>query len=185
MRGHQLIFSRSGDRRKLFGVSPYLFSQYELINEYFLPADKELPEHGLQAQVLVFDFGFAQPSNTVPPMDTQFFPITLPNNFLATGATGVSDIPPSTLTTVTAAGATSAVQIDPAYLLNFQQTHGGSTWQWMNKDVSNGEGVGTGEHPLVFKSPVLMPAGDTISCVVRNLANASLRVQVALIGGSF
>jgi hypothetical protein len=185
VRGNQLIFSRSGDRRKLFAVSPYLFSQYELINGYFLPEDKELPLHGLQGQVLVFDFGFALAANTVAPMDTQFFPITLPNNFLATGVTGVSDIPPSTLVNVAAAGATSGVQQDPSYLLNFQQTHGGNTWQFMNKDVSNGEGVGTGEHPMMFKSPVFLPAGDTISCVVRNLMNASLRVQVTLIGGSF
>lgn len=185
MRGNQLIFSRSGDRRKLFGISPYFFSQHKIINGYYLPDDKELPLHGLQGQTLVFDFGFCQPSLTVPPMDTQFFPITLPNNFLALGITGVSDIPPSTIVTPPAAGATSNVLVDPSYLLNMQQTHGGNTWQWMNKDVSNDEGVGTSERPLMFKSPILLPIGDTISCVVRNLGNCSLRVQIMLIGGSF
>lgn len=184
MRGNQLIFSRSGDRRRLYGVSPLLFPQYTLINDYFLPEERELPQHGVTAQVLVFDFGFAQPPLTLGPMDSQFFPLTLGSNFLACAVTGVSDVPPS-VGVVPSAGLLAGVQVTPSYLINFQQTHAGNTWQWMNKDVSNDEAVGTGEHPLMFKSPVFLPIGDTVSCVVRNLGNTSLRVQIALIGGSF
>lgn len=184
MHGNQLIFSRDGTRSKLYGVSPLLFPQYHVLNHYFLPHMRELPAHGLSAQVLVFDFGFSDPTLTVAPMDTQFFPLTLGSNFLALAITGVSDVPPST-GVVPAAGALSGVQVSPAYLVNMQQTHQGNTWQWMNKDVTNREAVGTAENPLMLKSPPLIPAGDTLGCVVRNLGNASLRVQITLIGGSF
>ncbi len=184
MRGNQLIFSRSGDRRRLYGVSPTLYTQYTVLNGYFLPSEHELPEHGLKAQVLVFDFGFSNPALIVAPMDSQFFPITLPNNFLAFSITGISDVPPAS-GVVPAPGLLAGVAISPAYLVNLQHTHEGNTWQWANKDVTNVEAVGTAQNPLFFKSPPLIPAGDTISCVVRNLGNTQLRVQIALIGGSF
>jgi hypothetical protein len=77
------------------------------------------------------------------------------------------------------------VQIDPAFLINIQQTHNGNTWQWFNKDITSDEAVGTGEHPLMFTSPIFLPAGDTVSCIVRNLGNTSLRVQITILGASF
>ena len=184
MHGNQLTFSRSGDRRKLFGVRPYLFPQYTELNGYFLPDDRELPQHGLAAQLLVFDFGFADPSQIVAPLDTQFYPLTLGGNFLANSITGCSDVPPS-VGVVPTPGAQSGVAVSPAFLVNFQQTHNGNTWQWNNKDVSNLEALGTAENPLMFKSPPFLPMGDTISCLVRNLGNTSLRVQIVLAGGSF
>lgn len=183
MRGG-LIFSRSGDTRRLYEVSPYLFPQYPALNERFLPDARELPEHGLSAQILVFDFGFCQPSLTVAPYDTQFFPVTLPNNFLGISITAVSDVPPSQ-NVVPALGVVAGVQQNPAFLMNIQHTHKGNTWQWFNKDVTNREGAGTAQNPLMCKSPVLVPAGDTLSAIVRNLSNASLRVQITLIGGAF
>ena len=185
MHGNQLIFSRSGKRSRLYGVSPYLFPQRTILNDYFLPDVKELPAHGLVAQVLVFDFGFSIPLQQVAPMDTQYFPITLPNNFLALAITGVSDVPPSQNASVPAAGSLNGVQVDPAYLINFQQTYNGNTWQWANKAVTNREMCGTALNPYMFKSPVLVPAGNTLACTVQNMANTSLRVQVTLIGGSF
>ncbi|HKN25307.1 MAG TPA: hypothetical protein VJX72_10710 [Candidatus Acidoferrum sp.] len=184
MRGNHLVFSRSGDRRKLYGVSPYLFPQYTDFNAAFLPDDRELPLHGLQAQCLVFDFGFALPANTIAPLDTQFFPITIPNDFLALSISGAADVPPSA-GVVPSAGLLAGVNVRPTYLINFQQTHGGSTWQWKSKDVTDVEAVGTGENPHMFKSPVFLPKGDTLSCVLRNLGNTSLRVQILLSGGSF
>ncbi len=182
MRGNHLIFSRSGDRRRLYDVSPLLYPQYTVLNDYFLPSEHELPQHGLKAQVLVFDFGFSNPSLIVAPMDSQFFPFTLPNSFLAAAITGVSDIAPSS-GVVPAPGLLAGVAVSPAYLVNIQQTHKGNTWQWANKDVTNVEAHGTASNPLLFKSPPLIPAGDTVSCVVRNLGNSQLRVQIALIGG--
>lgn len=184
MHGNHLTFSRSGSRQRLYGVSPYLFSQYSILNGYFLPDEKELPAHGITGAVLVFDFGFNDPSLIVAPMDTQFFPLTLGSNFLASAITGVSDVPPS-VGVVPAPGLLAGVQVAPSYLINIQQTHAGNTWQWMNKDVTNQEAVGTARNPFLFKSPAFLPVGDTVSCVVRNLGNVSLRVQIALIGGSF
>jgi hypothetical protein len=185
MRGNQLIFSASGDRRKLYPVSPYLFSQHQCDNWRYLPDDKELPLHGMKTQTLVFDFGFSLPAMIVGPMDSQFFPFTLPNNFLGIAAAGVSDVPPSQNVTTPAAGALAGVQISPAYLVNIQQTHNGNTWQWFNKDITADEAVGTGEHPLMFTSPIFLPAGDTVSCIVRNLGNTSLRAQITILGASF
>jgi hypothetical protein len=184
MRGNQLIFSRSGDRRKLYPVSPYLFSQYPAINWRFLAEERELPLHGLKPQVLTFDFGFSLPAMFVGAMDSQFSPFTLPNNFLAIAGTGVSDVPPSQ-NVAPSVGLLAGVQVDPAYLLNIQQTHNGNTWQWFNKDVTPDEAVGIGEHPHMFTSPIFLPAGDTVSCIVRNLGNTSLRVQIMLLGASF
>jgi hypothetical protein len=183
--GNQLTFSRSGDRRRLYGVSPLLYPQYHELNHYFLPDGRELPAHGLPAQVLVFDFGFALPNQTIGPMDSQFFPVTVGSNFLALAATGVSDVPPTQNVTVPAMGSLIGVQVDPAYLITIQQTHGGNTWQWMNKGVTNREFCGTAYNPMMLKSPVLIPAGDTVSCTVQNMANTSLRVQIILVGGSF
>lgn len=184
MRGNQLIFSRSGDRRRLYTVSPLLFPQYPAINWRFLPDDRELPLHGLKAQTLVFDFGFSLPAMFVGAMDSQFSPFTLPNNFLGLAMTGVSDVPPS-VGVVPSVGLTAGIQTDPSYLVNIQQTHEGNTWQWFNKDVTADEAVGTGEHPFMFVSPVFLPAGDTVSCTVRNLGNTTLRVQIMILGASF
>ncbi len=191
MHGSSLIFSRNGVGpngplypQRAYRVNPELFPQYTVLNDYFLPNEHELPRHGLLAQTLVFDFGFNDPSLIVGPMDTQFFPLTLGNNFLGLAITGTSDVPPSQ-NVVPSAGLLAGVQKSPAYLINIQQTHAGNTWQWMNKDVTNVEGVGTAENPLMFKRPVFLPIGDTVSCIVRNLANTSLRVQVVVTGGSF
>lgn len=190
-----LIFSRGGvspsgpnGPQKPYRVSPALFSQYPAINRYFLPDGRELPRHGLQAQILIFDFGFSLPSQTVGPMDSQFFQLAMASNFLACAITGVSDVPPSQNVAVPVAGYTgqfAGVQFDPAYLITFQQTHAGNTWQWSNKGLTNREACGKGGNPLMFKSPALIPAGDTVACTVQNLANTSLRVQVTLVGGSF
>jgi len=191
MHGNYLIFSRGGMGRNFRGpakpypVSPFLFPQYSALdlNARFLPDDIELPTHGLTTQFLNFDFGFATPALQIGAMDSQYFPLTLGGNFLAIAIMGVSDVPPGA--TIPSAGAISGQQVDPAFLLNFQQTHEGNTWQWSNKPLSNREACGTGENPLLFKRPILIPAGDTLACTVQNMANATLRVQIALMGAAF
>ncbi len=191
MHGNRLIFSRGGitsgqtpGPQRRFGVSPFYFPQRGLLNGYYLPDEHELPLHGLITQMLAFDFGFATPSLQIGANDAQYFSITLGGNFLAISITGVSDIPPSQGRLPTT-GALSGVQVDPAYLVTFQQTHQGSTWQWSNKACTNREICGTGYNPFPFKSPVLIPAGDTLGCTVQNLTNTSLRVQIMLMGGTF
>jgi hypothetical protein len=181
--GNQLTFSRSGGCQKLYCVSTILFPQYTVFNGYFIPKDNELPAHGVITRLLPFDFGFSDPSLVIYPYDTAYFPIELGDNFLAETITGFSDVLGGV--DVAAAGALANVPQDPAYLVNFQHTHLGSTRQWANKSVTNDEAVGTGENPLLFKTPVLIPKGDTLTCVVQNMLNAQLRVQVLLAGGSF
>lgn len=192
MHGDQLIFSRGGvgqngprGPQRLYKVSPYLYPQYGDYNRYFLPDGRELPAHGLQAQILTFDFGFSIPAQTIAPMDSQFFQVALSANFLALAVTGFSGIPASQNATTPVAGTFPGVQTNPAYLVTFQQTHAGNTWQWVNKAVTNVELCGAGENPLMFTSPVLIPAGDTIGCTVQNMANTSLLVQVVFTGASF
>lgn len=197
MHANHLTFSRggvSGSRRsgpqRLYRVSPYLFPQQGILNGYSLPEDRELPTAGIHAQVLVFDFGFATPSQRVAPMDAQFFPLTLGSNFLAIAITGVSDVPPSQAVVPGAplpAGTTfpAGIQVDPAYLVTLSHTHQGNTWQFANKATTNREACGTARNPLFFKRPILLPIGDTVGCMVQNMANATVRIQITLIGGTF
>jgi hypothetical protein len=183
MRGNHLIFSASGDRRKLFRVNPLFFPQYEIINGYFLPEEHELPQHGLTTQMIPFDYGFNDPTLIIAPYDSVPFAVTPGQDFLAEAITATMDVPGGA--TPPAAGALANILQSPAFLINFQHTHNGSTRQWANKGITSNEACGTGEHPLLFKSPVLIPKGDTLTCTVQNMLNASLRVQVLLLGGSF
>lgn len=183
MHGNRLIFSRSGDRRRLYGVSTALFPQYTLNNEYFLPEEHELPGEGLRLSMLGFDFGVNDPTLVIAPYDTAFYPVELGENFLVETITGYSDVPG--IATPPATGSLSNVQLDPTFLINFQHTHLGNTRQWASKSITNREAVGTAENPLLFKSPVLIPKGDTLTCVVQNMLNANLRVQILLLGGGF
>lgn len=185
MHGNQLIFSRSGDRRRLFGVSPFFFNRYTIFNGYWLPEEHEVPGHGLTTRWFPFDFGFNDPTLAIAPFDTAYFSLQPNENFLAESITGVSDV--LGVTTTPAAGALSSLQVTPSYLINFQHTHAGNgiTRQWASKAITDLEAVGTGERPLLFKSPPLIPKGDTLTCIVQNMANAMLRVQILLAGGSF
>ncbi len=182
MHGNQLIFSRSGDRRRLYCVSTALFSQYTVTNKYFLPDEHELPSE-LRLSMLGFDFGVTDPTLVIAPYDTAFFPVELGENFLAETITGYSDV--LGIATPPAVGSLANVQLDPTYLINFQHTHLSNTRQWASKNITNREAVGTAENPLLFKSPVLIPKGDTLTCIVQNMLNAQLRVQILLMGGGF
>src|ERR1700739_4088505 len=102
-------------------------------------------------------------------------------NFLAEAITGVNDVPNYQPTQ----GALQNVNVNPSYLINFQHTHQGTTRQWMNKNVTNVEAVGTGENHLLFKITARVLTGDTLTCQVQNMANASMRIMVTLIGGAF
>ena len=190
MYGNKLTFSRSGNRSRLYCVDPLLFPQYTVLNDYFLPADHELPAHGLRTRFLPFDFGFNDPTLVIAPYDTVPFPVPIGENFLAEAITGVSDVlgpatVPGERDGPAGGGALANVLLSPSYLINFQHTHAGNTRQWASKSVTNLEAVGTGENPLLFKSPVLIPKGDTLTCTVTNLLNAQQRVQVMLLGGAF
>jgi len=195
MRGNQLIFSRSGDRRKLYPVSPLLFPQSFLNNKYFLPNDNELPEGagyerptgGLLTTFLAFDFGFNDPSLIAASYDTVYVPLLVSQNFLAEAITGVAQAQaPASVSSVVAIPSGGSMQnVPPFFLFNIQHTHAGKTRQWFTKPVPNNLGLGTGEEPLMFKIPALVPAGDTLTAMIQNLAGNPLQAQICLIGAEF
>ena len=183
MHGHSLIFSRSGGPDRLYRVSPLLFSQRGITNKYFLPSERDLPLEGLELRFQCFDFGFAIPGAAVGPYETAFFGITLGRNFLAELITGCSAPAASAVTPV--AGAPGA-KVTPGFLFNFNHENAkGVVRQWAQKPLKDAEGLGTAEEPMVFKSPALVLAGDTLTCMIQNLGNVTLQAQIVLIGGEF
>jgi hypothetical protein len=182
MQTNQLIFSRSGGASKLFKVNPLLFPQQHLANEYQIPDSRDLPSEGLELRLLTFDFGFAIPGNALGPFDLQPCGLPIGRNFLATAITGASI--PAASATPAAAGSPGAV-VSPAFLFNFFHTHEGVQRQWFNKDVQDVVGVGDARRPRIFKAPILLVSGDTLTCQVRNLSNCTLQVQIMLAGGEF
>ncbi len=183
---NSLIFSIDGSATRTKRVSPYLFPQYVDANHLFLASDHELPT-SLRLRFLPFDFGYNDPQLTISAYDTAYVSIPMENNFLATQMTGQGSVVGVTGATTVASvsGTLVGVNLNPNYLVIFQHTHQGKTRQWHNKAVTNVEGPGSGMEPSMFKHPVLIPAGDTLTCQVQNLANANLQVQIVLTGGEF
>jgi hypothetical protein len=183
MHGHALIFSRSGGPDRLYRVSPLLYSQREVMNEYFLPDERDLPGEGLDLRFETFDFGFSNPGNIVPPLDMAYFDIPFGRNFLASMITGSSMAAPGPTPPV--AGSPNAA-VTPSFQFNFVHLNAkGVQRQWSSKPVTDFEALGTAEEPMIFKSPVLILKGDTLQCQLINLANVNLMAQIVLIGGEF
>jgi hypothetical protein len=190
MATNELIFSRSGSAGRLYRVNPLLFGQKKLNNKYFLPDGRDLPTD-IELRFWTFDFGFSDPSAVIGPYDTAYFGIPAGRNFLACSITGASApqasaTPPAIVgkNILTVSGAPGA-QVTPSYLMNFLHTHEGVQRQWANKNEFDLEGVGGGVLPTIFKSPILILQGDTLTCQVQNLANSNLQVQIVLAGGEF
>jgi hypothetical protein len=179
---NQLSFSRTGRADRLYPVSPLLFAQRQLLNKYFLPDERDLPAHGLELRFWTFDFGFAVPGAAIAPYDTVPYGLLAGRNFLAVAITGASV--PQASANVPAAGAPGA-QVSPAFSVTFLHTHEGVQRQWANKDELDLQMVGKGVYPTIFKAPILIPQGDTLTAQVRNLTNSTLLVQLNLAGGEF
>jgi hypothetical protein len=183
MHANHLIFSRDMRGSRLYRVNPLLFPQEQTTNEYHLARERDLPAHGLTLRFYGFDFGFSDPAKTVPPYGTaEPFGVPFGKNFLVASITGCS----ATVAGVNppAAGVPGA-QKSPSFLFNFLHTHGGKTRQWFNKNLTDVEGLGTGQDPQMFRSPPLILQGDTLTCQVQNLGNSTLQVQIVLTGGEF
>jgi hypothetical protein len=182
MHANHLIFSRDARGSRLYRVSPLLFAQEQTTNKDHLPKERDLPAHGLELRFQTFDFGFVDLGKILGPYATEFVGIPFGRDFLATSITGCS----ASLATANppVAGAANA-QVKPSFLFNFLHTHDGKQRQWSNKNITDVEGLGNGQDPMLFKSPVLIPKGDTLTCVVQNLGNNSLQVQIMLAGGEF
>lgn len=186
MHGNGLIFSRSGYRLKSYRVSPLLYSQFGTYNKYLLPKLRDLPAHGLVTRCYPFDFGYSNPGNQIAPYQTAYCPLVASRDFLVWAVTLVYNVaPPQVLTNPAATPASIGANVSPGLLVNWLHTHDDVQRQWSNKNVTNGEQGGNGRYPMMLKDPALIPQGDTITCVIQNLANVTLSVQYAFIGGEF
>lgn len=153
--------------------SPFLFPQDGLFNRFRLPRLRDLPQHGLTFAIKTFDFGFNASNPSLNPFDTAYQTVTCTRNILIWGITGTS---------TPLAG---VKPVSPAFLFQFLQTHQGVQAQFFNKPITDVEGVGTAQDPLILKEPQLALAGDQLQIQIQNLANVNLNAQVCLLGGEF
>lgn len=165
-----------GDHSPLVRISPFLYGQRKLLNIFFIPKLRDLPQHGLDLKALVFDFGFNDTSQSLDAYDTLRANEVARMNFLVWGITGHADEATSPPTPPPA---------EPSYLFQFFHTHDGNQRQFFNKDLSNRELAGSGQHPHLLPHPYLILAGDTITCEMQNLGGSQLNAQVVLLGGEF
>jgi hypothetical protein len=168
--------------RKRYRVSSYLFPQFGAYNKFILPKDRDLPSHGLITRFYAFDFGVSTPALSIAPYDTGYCPLVLGRDFLVWAVTGVYSAQAATDPPV--AGQPNA-NVSPGFLVNWLHTHNGVQRQWANKAITDGEACGNGRYPLILKDPALLPQGDTITCVIQNLANVTLVAQLVFSGGEF
>lgn len=182
MHGPGLIFSRDFNYGKRRRVSPYLFPQFGVYNKYFIPSNRDLPSHGLVTRIYAFDFGFSQGNPSIAPMDTVDFPLVIGRDFLVWSITQVYQ---TAATTDPPVALTPGANASPGFLVNFLHTHEGVQRQWANKSISDGESGGDGRYPLMLKEPALLLAGDTLTCSITSLVNATMLAQICLTGGEF
>jgi hypothetical protein len=184
--GSDLIYSRSGNRQKLYRVSPLLLAQFGTYNKYFLPKKRDLPTHGLVTRFYVFDFGYANPNSSIAPMQMEFCPLVMGRDFLCEMITGrYGAAAPQVLTNPATQTVDAGANVTPGFLVNFLHTHNGVQRQWANKPLTNDEAIGSALYPLFLKDPALLPEGDTLTCVIQNLSNVTLQAQILFTGGEF
>ena len=152
-------------------ISPYLFGQRKLLNIYFLPKLRDLPQSDLLFYKTVFDFGFTPGTNGLSALGTENVVIQIQQPTLIYAVQGVSDEP-------------AVPQL--GFLFQLFHTHEGKQRRWFNRHVANTEFCGTGKRPMILRTPYLFLQGDSIECEVKNLAQPAApnvtRIQVALIG---
>lgn len=178
MAGNAWVGQHSGkEDRRLVRISPYFFGQHGLSNIFYLPKLRELPATGLDFKAIVFDFGFALGTPTLGPLGTQKINLSIERPVLLWAIVGVSD-------EIAEVGAKLGFNVQVFH------SHEGAQRQFFNKHVNNGEVLGNGTNPALFRSPYLMIRGDEITCEVKNLSSNpanpnGVRIQVVLYGGEF
>ena len=70
-------------------------------------------------------------------------------------------------------------------LVQFFHTHDGVQRTWENKPITDIEAVGDAQNPSFLKEPILLVSGDTLTCQLQNLLDATLQAQIILVGGEF
>lgn len=174
-----LIGEHVATRGGQFRFSPFLFPQSPFFNRFLLPKQRDLPYIGLTFALKTFDFGFNASNPSLAPFDTAYQTVVCIKNFLVWGITGV----------VTPLDGSAAVS--PAFLFQFLHSHKDSNQesatqrQWFAKPISDVEGLGTAEEPLILKEPQLVLAGDQLQIQIQNLSGAIVDAQVCLLGGEF
>lgn len=139
----------------LSAISPYLFPQRKLLNLYFLPKLRDLPQHDVLLYWIRFSFGDTPGTTGLAALDTQNRAEQVKLPTFIWGISGGSR---------TLAG-TSAGFV-------FQLYHTiGQTRRWVfNKHVFDGEILGSGQKPHLLRKPYLLLPTDTIECEVKNMS---------------
>jgi len=158
-------------------LSPYLFSQFGILNHRHLPKERDLPLKGLLLKAIVFDFGFNNAANVIAPFQEADLSIPIRRNLLVWAITGNFQV-------VSTAAAPPAL-VSPPLLFQVTQQHEAKLFQWFNKPVPAAEQLGTATKPNILKDPHLVIAGDALNVDVQNSGNYNLAAQVVLYGGEF
>ena len=167
-----------GSRKSAIGLSafsPYLFAQREILNLYFLPKLRDLPQVDMVPFKLAFTWGYNQ---TIPGLaayatENQIVQIHVPT--FVWGINGVATNPEER------GGSPGNFQFQIFH------THDGRQRRWFNRPSTLAESCGTGPLPQLFRAPYLILPDDSIECEVQNLsapiAPSVTSVQIVLLCG--
>lgn len=167
------VGTHRGQSSAAIRISPWLYSQKKLLNIFFLPKLRDLPQIGLELKVVMFDYGFNPGNPVLDPFDTVRTSEVCTRNLIIWGITGTSII--------VGAGAPA----EPAYMLQVYHTHQGTQSQFFNKPVTDVELAGTAQHPHLLPHPYLCLKGDVLDCELQNLTGNNLNAQLCLLGAEF
>ena len=151
--------------------SPYLFSQREILNVYFLPKLRDLPQVDMVPFKLAFTWGFGQAAPGLVAYDVQNQIVQVHVPTFVWGVNGVvSDNTGS-----------------PNAQFQIFHTHDGRQRRWFNRPSTLSESAGSGVLPQLYRAPYLILPDDSIECEIQNLglpvAPNVTSVQVTLLCG--
>jgi len=149
-----------GQNRGIYGIglsaiSPYFFPQRKLLNLYFLPKRRDLPQEDMLLYWIRFSFGDTPGTTGLAALDTQnqAQQVKLP-----TYVWGISG------------GSRTLVGTSAGFIFQLYHTIGQNRRWIFNKHVSDVEVLGNGQHPQLFPRPYLLLPQDSIECEVKNMS---------------
>lgn len=173
------------DDPRLVRISPFLYSQRKLLNVFFLPKLRDLPQTGLDLKALVFDYGFNAGTSSLASMGTQKINLQIERPLMIWGITGNSSAVRQAGPGPDFAGRFRLSPPNVGFQLQLFHTHQTAQRQFFNKHARDMEICGSGQHVHLLRTPYLVIKGDQITCEVKNLTSAAMNVQVVLWGGEF
>ena len=166
-----------GQRKSAIGLSafsPYMFAQREILNVYFLPKLRDLPQVDMVPFKLAFTWGFNQ---TIPGLAAYATENQIEQIHVPTFVFGINGI----VFDAPGAGATANFQFQ------IYHTHDGRQRRMFNRPSTYNESCGSGGHPQLFRAPYLILPDDSIECEVQNLglpiAPNVTSIQIVLLCG--